>query len=160
MLHSSALTLPTTAKKRILPLKSVFLTGKLPSSSHTAQLELRDKPALHTQGSLEPWPKAQLLDRAGNLDPKGKNCWRDRTPHMLASSGHEHGTNSVLNSKTQSLPAPLATAEAGVEKCSWYTRGAWRRGCRTWVALQQDHGATCATSPICAVLLPIPLPCS
>lgn len=75
VLHSSALTLPSMAKKRILLLKLAFLPGKLPSSSHTAQLELRDKSALHTQGSLEPWPKAQLLDRAGNLDPKGKNCW-------------------------------------------------------------------------------------
>lgn len=75
MLPSSALTLPTTAKKRILTPKPAFLPGKLPSLSHTAQLELRDKPALHTQVSLEPWPKAQLLDRTGNLDSKGKNCW-------------------------------------------------------------------------------------
>lgn len=58
VLHSSALTLPTMAKKRIFPPKPPFLPGKLPTLSHTAQLELRDEPALHTQGSLKPWPKA------------------------------------------------------------------------------------------------------
>ena len=78
--HSSAPTLPTTAKTRILPPKPALLPGKLPSSCHTVQLQLRDKPALRPHASLVPWPKAQLPDRAGNLDPREKNSWSACTP--------------------------------------------------------------------------------
>lgn len=99
------------------------------------------------------------------LGSKGEELLGWLNPHTLASSGHEHstshnfkGTNSVLNSKTQSLPAPLATPGAGEMLLLYW--GAWRTGHKPRAAAEQNLGATCAASPICAMLLLIPLACS
>lgn len=47
--------------------------------------------------------KGQLLDRAGNLDLKGKNSWGGCTSHTLAISGHEYSTNHSQNGRNSVL---------------------------------------------------------
>lgn len=71
------------AKTRNLLPQPALLPGKLLSSCHTVQLQLRDKLALRSHMSPALWPKARLPEMTGSLDPRREQlerlhptCWQ------------------------------------------------------------------------------------